>query len=195
MATEAPQQLEANTQVPQEPVLLSKDIQINVGIVESIIGLVIFLFILGVGWGSLKKAVSHIENTLDKDIKPDLKDISRKVAVLWADKYAPASSPRQLNDLGKNILNDSGIKIIVDEKKEQLIELVKKSSPSNAYDAQKAIEDVMTHFPEHFPETVNRLKEGAFKEGADINSLLYVGSIYLRNEIFSDLGFKIDDLD
>jgi hypothetical protein len=89
------------------------------------------------------------------DMKPkvnvlwkDVADMKPKVDVLWADKYAPAHSPRQLNDRGNNS-----------------------------------------------PEVVEQLKGGAFKTGVDIKTVLFVGSVYLRDLIFPDLGFSVSDLD
>jgi hypothetical protein len=35
----------------------------------------------------------------------------------------------------------------------------------------------------------------AIKVGADMESVLFTGSIYLRNMIFSELGFSLEDLD
>ena len=42
---------------------------------------------------------------------------------------------------------------------------------------------------------VEKLKTGAFNTGSSIGDVLLVGGIYLRDIIFGDLGFKIDDLD
>lgn len=128
-------------------------------------------------------------------IKTTLNSISEKLETLWKDRFAPSNSPRQLNDIGNGILEKSGIKNIVDEKKTKLLELVRGKGATNAYDAEKAIEEVMSNLPTHCPDITNKLKDGAFKTGADINALLFVGSIYLRNQIFNDLGFSLTDLD
>jgi len=72
---------------------------------------------------------------------------------------------------------------------------VKKEDPKNAYDAEMAIEKVMIGLPKHCPDIVDRLKRGAFETGTDINVILFVGSIYLRDLIFKDLGFSLSDLD
>ncbi|MEI6490578.1 MAG: hypothetical protein WCO16_02330 [bacterium] len=138
-----------------------------------------------------------LKKTLDKIevIHTDVSDIKPKVDILWKDKLAPASSPRQLNDRGTNILNDSGIKTIVDEKKDELVILVKAKEAKNPYDAELAISSVMMELPSHCPDVTDRLKQGAFQSGVDVNTVLYVGSIYLRNLIFSELGFSLDDLD
>ncbi len=138
-----------------------------------------------------------LKRTLDKteSISDDVSEIKPKVDILWKDKIAPAHSPRQLNEKGESILNSSGIKEIIDEKKDNLFELVKDKAVTTAYDAEMAIYSVTMDLPKHCPDIVDRLKQGAFQSGVDINTVLFAGSIYLRNLIFSDLGFSINDLD
>jgi hypothetical protein len=92
-------------------------------------------------------------------------------------------------------LSKSGIKKIIDEKKESLLKLVKDKQTTNAYDAEIAIYSVMMELPNHCPDVIDRLKQGAFLSGVDINTVLFVGSIYFRNLIFPDLGLSLEDLD
>lgn len=128
-------------------------------------------------------------------ISKDVSEIKPKVDILWQDKLAPAYSPRQLNERGNDVLTKSGIKEIIDEKKPKLLELVKEKDIKNPYNAEKSIEEVMRQLPVYCPDVVDKLKDGAFKTGSDLGSILFVGSIYLRNQIFPDLGFSLTDLD
>lgn len=142
----------------------------------------------------IDERTEHMAKDLD-DIRPRVWDMSPKVDTLWKDRTAPANSPRQLNDRGILILEQSGIKQIVDQKKEQLLTLVRATDPTNAYDAEQAIITVMNDLQMHCPDVTETLKTGAFNVGADIPTLLYVGSVYLRNQIFKDLGFSLGDID
>ena len=78
--------------------------------------------------GETKELIARIdERTLRliediKDIKPKVDDMSPKVDVLWKDKYAPAGSPRQLNEVGEGILNSSGIKEIIERTMTTVVE-------------------------------------------------------------------------
>jgi len=133
-----------------------------------------------------------------RDIKPKVDSMSPKVDVLWdvwKNKYAPAGSPRQLNETGQGILNSSGIKEIIDGKKDELLDIVKTHNPNNSYDAEQTILDVVANLQKHFPDVVDDLKNGAFRSGMNIPTVLYVGGVYLRNLIFPDLGFQLEDLD
>ena len=49
--------------------------------------------------------------------------------------------------------------------------------------------------PEHCPDVVDRLKTGAFKTGASLDTVLLVGGLHLRNLIFPSLGFSLDDIE
>ncbi len=126
-------------------------------------------------------------------VKQKVDEMSPTVEILWKNKIAPSNSPRQLNEQGQIILQQSGIKEIVDSKKTELFNRVKALEPKNAYDAEKEIEKVMNQLLEYYPELVDTIKDGAFRTGEDIITVLYVGSIYLRNLIFADLGFSMVD--
>ena len=163
--------------------------------VPTIIGACIYI-------GRKLQILDTLDNTLRTEITPDIKNVRERlitvetrIDVLWKDKYAPASSPRQLNEKGQEILDKSGIKTIIDEKREKLTEIVKALNPKNAYDAENAILITVADLPKHCPDILDRLKDGAFKTGADIDTLSLVGSIYLRNLIFKELGFEIEDID
>lgn len=175
---------------------------IEIGLLPTIITIVVFLVGLGVAWGTLKTLVSGIKKSIDDKIEPDLKNIRErfsavevKVNSMWKDGYAPANSPRQLNSRGNNILEESGIKKIVEDERENLLTIVKKKDIKNAYDAEERIFKIMMNLPKHCPEMVDGLKTGAFNAGVDLDVVLFVGAIHLRNLIFKDLGFEIGDLD
>ena len=121
--------------------------------------------------------------------------VEERVSTLWKDEVAPARSPRQLNDLGTKILNESGIKEIVSAKKAELLAKVKELNPTNAYDAEQAALDVVANLPKHSPALIPQLKDGAFRVGQGLETVLLVGGFYLRDLIFTDLGFSLTELD
>ena len=138
-----------------------------------------------------------VKKTFDKTeiIGTDVADIKPKVDILWKDKYAPAHSPRKLNERGEKILHDSGIKEIIEEKKDKLFELVKEKDAKNAYDAEQAVLSIVEKLPEHCPDVIEKLKTGAFKTGANIDTVLLVGGLLLRDLIFPMLGFSVEEID
>lgn len=177
-------------------------LQINIDTTTSIVTIIVFIFGLGAAWGTLKHAVSNIAKSLEKiekklleKIEPEIAAIGKQVAVLWADKYAPADSPRKLNERGMEILNGSGIKEMVHNQKQELLELVRAKQLTNPYDAELEIQKIMMDLPNRHPDLLDRLKIGAYNSGVDLNTVLFTGSIYLRDSIFKELGFNLDDLD
>ena len=139
---------------------------------------------------------------MDNRIGPDLKDVRERFAVvedkvkqLIEGKYSLAHSPRQLNQQGEKILQTSGIKEIIEERKNDLLKLVKEKKASNAYDAEVVVLSIVQELPKHYPNIIDKLKDGAFKSGVEMDGLLFVGGIYLRNLIFAELGFPLTDLD
>ena len=175
---------------------------IQIGQAEAIIAVVVFLVGLGVSWGNLTTKIGHISATLKDKIEPDLKDVREKfssvkdrVETLWQDKFAPAHSPRQLNERGASIFEGSDVKSILERTKNKLLLAIKAKNPKNAYDAEQAILEVVAEMPKHCPEIIDELKNGAFKVGQNIDTVLLVGGIYFRNQIFPELGFSLTDLD
>lgn len=150
-----------------------------------------------------KEDVSHIINaSLDEKIEPDIRDIRErlvrvetKVETLWQDKYAPASSPRQLNARGIDIVAGSGIKAIVEGMAEDVFSAIKAKNPQHAYDAEQEVLDAVTRLPHTRPDLIPALKEGAFRTGADIDTVLFVGGIHLRNMLLPRLGFTLEEID
>lgn len=180
----------------------------QIGSIEAFLGVGTILVGMGVAWGTLKRDVEAIEtkltslnNDISTGIVPSLYDIRERFVVvedrvetLWRDKFAPSHSPRQLNEHGRSILAQSGIQEIIDEKQQQLLEVIRSKNPTTAYDAENEIIGVVSKLREHYPDIIDRLKDGAFKSGADIDAVLFVGGIYLRDTIFPLLGFSLEDI-
>lgn len=151
--------------------------------------------------GNTRELIARIDERTSRlikdmdEIKPKVDSMSPKVDVLWQGRFSSSHSPRQLNEVGQKILEDSGIKVIVDNKKEKLLAVVKAKNSNNPYDAERVIIEAMKKLPEYCPEIIDELKNGAFRSGVNIEAILFVGSIYLRNLIFPDLGFNVGDLD
>ncbi len=138
----------------------------------------------------LEEKVDKIGQRLDESIA-DASDTRARLDVVWADYIAPAKSPRQLNERGQRILVESGIREIVDERTEELLSEVRKGDVSNPYDAQKTVLATVDRLGDD-QSIVEKLKLGAFNTGSDIQTVLFVGGLYLRNKIFPELGFTLE---
>ncbi|HEY4504206.1 MAG TPA: hypothetical protein VJI73_00350 [Candidatus Paceibacterota bacterium] len=154
--------------------------------------------LIGVIGYLLKKTFDKIEEVAKdvSDIKPKVdiiwRDMLPKLDILWRDRAVPANSPRQLNERGQKILNESGIGEIVDELENKLLDEVGKHNAANPYDAERFVERVMADLPNNHPELIDKLKLGAYNAGENMETVLYIGAIYLRNRIFPKLGFSVE---
>jgi hypothetical protein len=109
-------------------------------------------------------------------------------------RLSEAHSPRQLNDAGKKVLNDSGINTVVDDKFEYIVNKVKSKNPENAYQAEQAILDAVEHLIDD-PAIKDAVENGAFQSGQPIAAVLYVGGLYIRDRVLETIGFEIKDID
>ena len=162
----------------------------NIILTIGIPTIVIALIFIGRKLQVLDGVEKKLESIYERFIK-----IEERVDNLWKDKIAPAGSPRQLNDYGKKVLAESGIKEIIEEKRDILLPLVREKGVKNAYDAEQSVLSTVEKLPEHCPDVVDRLKTGAFKTGASLDTVLLVGGLHLRNLVFPSLGFSLDDIE
>lgn len=145
--------------------------------------------------GYLLKRMFDRLDSLDSrftEVRDDMSEVLPRLEILWQDRLAPASSPRKLNERGSKILQESGIKDVVDDLYPSLAEEIKRGNHTNPYDAEEAVIDLTKRIPEQHPGLVDRLKTGAYQTGSAMEDVLYVGSIYLRDRVFPELNFNTE---
>ena len=141
----------------------------------------------------LEKQTEKIETKTDK-LTETINYIKGKIETNWREELAPASSPMQLNERGEKILKKSGIKEIIDKRLDEFFSAVEKKNPRNAYWVQEnAINTIYKLRKE--PEILPKLEESAYQAGSDVDAVLFVGGIYLRNIILSKFKFKFEEID
>jgi Fe-S-cluster formation regulator IscX/YfhJ len=121
-------------------------------------------------------------------------DLAAKMDILWEARLVTSRSPRQLNELGNKVLGESGIKDIVDGRFELILSAVREMNPQNAYRAEECVLEAVNQLAVD-QILVPKLEDGAFRSGLDVNSILLVGGIYVRDRILDKLGFKVEDID
>ena len=145
-------------------------------------------------FNQLEKSDIRIENKVDKmdnkinKIDSRVSYIEGRISNALENSLAPGHSPRKLNEEGKRIFDESKIENIVIENKDMLFDAVKKENPQTAYDVQETAKKAMNLLQEN-SDILIRLKNGAFKAGASIESVLFVGSIYLRDIALKEFNF------
>ncbi len=155
--------------------------------IELLLSIIVILL------GAIGYFIKRILDRTEK-IGDDVADIKPKVSILWKLQFAESHSPLALNEKGKDILNKSGIKELVDKYLLQLIESIKEKNPQNAYQIQEFAKEVMSNIKIN-PEILPQLQKGAFDTGVDVDSVLLVGSFYLRDLSLPKFNFKLEDID
>lgn len=183
---------------------------IQIGLMQSIIGIVAVIATIGIAWGKMQAFSEYFKTSLD-EVKSDLKDLRERFIVteertknLWdrfsvvedrvkiasEEKILPANSPRQLNEKAYKILNGSGIKEIIEQRQGEWLELVRAQHFTNPYDAQEFIVKTVEQL-RNDPIVLEKIKPGAYIVGTDIGTILLVAGFYLRDLIFPELGFPL----
>ncbi len=160
--------------------IIQIDILYFLGIIASLIGIAWFA---GIKIGKIENSIEWIKNEIEK-----IWNIVREKPI------TVSNSPMVLNETGQKILNESGIKNIILENKEMLLNAIREKNPETAYDVQEIAKKVVNLLKEN-TDIFIRLKNGAFKSGTNIDSVLLVGSFPLRDMALKELGFKTEDLD
>lgn len=158
----------------------------------------------------IRDKFNTLTNT-DKSIEKNIKTIGKWTAKIakWAGrldkrvgriegklKLSPLTrhSPLRLSDIGKEILEKSGIKEITDQFKNQLLKTIQKENPKTAYDVQEATREVFQDF-DFGEDNVKKLKDYAFQSGNwGLSDILEVGAIYFRDIALEEFGFDVKDL-
>lgn len=207
MNSTSTQNLQTSSVQPANPPVQQSIIQI--GTMEALFGLAGAIILIGIAWGTLKtkvenvcESITEIKKKITDAVEPDLKDIRErfstmegKVDVMWRDKFAPSSSPRKLNDRGQKVLVESGVKEIIESKVEDIKKLLLERKPQTAYDAEQELLDIVLDLRKHCPDIETQLKDGAYKTGSDIDTVLLVAAFYVRDIIFPQIGFSSSDID
>ena len=146
--------------------------------------------------GTIVKSIDHMQDTL-KDvpkIKYSFAQMTVKVDTLWRNHLSKSNSPIVLNEVGIKVLETSKISDFTTRYYPEILEKVKSKNPVNPYQAQETLISVISEY--QFIESCKlMLQEAAFNSGYDINSVLYVGALNIRDQIITDLGFDRDDID
>ncbi len=137
--------------------------------------------------------ISTINTTLiSLDSKITILD--NKVTPLWQSFVSVSKSPAQLNDKGIEVLDKSGIDKVLDIRFEEILNNVKGLNPTNAYEGQQIIIAEVNKLKNN-ADLKNTIENGAFNSGMNVDTVLFVGAIYIRDKILRELHFDIDDID
>jgi len=102
-------------------------------------------------------------------------------------------SPVTLSDRGNHVLTESKGKDFVDSNYEELKLAVEKTNPQTSYDIQESSRQIMDNLRDD--ARINPIKEYLFKEGMELEDIIVVLGIYLRDKILKEKGIEAKDID
>ena len=143
------------------------------GLISIFIAIMLFVWWCGTKVGKIDTSISWIKDELGK---------------IWArfEKVEGAGSPLNPTQKGKKWLDDSGLSNIIDNsKKEWLLNELKKQLPKNYtdYDVQITARRLMVSLRDD--EAIKPIKEYAFDNGIDIEIILRLSGLLLRDNFLN----------
>ncbi len=145
------------------------------------------------------KIVTNIEHMgkniegIQEAIKP-LPVIEDRVSELWRLRATEPGSPIKLNDFGQKVLRESNIGAFTEKNYPRILEKVKNRNPLNAYQAQEILIQEVSGL-KGLESYTNDLENAAFNSGTDVDMVLLVAAVDVRDKVLKDLGFNRDDID
>lgn len=151
--------------------------------------------------GRLLQRVDHLDED-NKETKKDVKDLGKSVtkcetllSINKKETYGISQSPVSLNTRGKEVLDESKAMAVITTNQTDLIQKIKELGVSTAYDVQENSLKVLTKLAEEKDARMNGLKEYAFQKGIDLEIVLWVTALALRDIALPELGFTAEDVD
>lgn len=168
---------------------------ISSGIISALVSLCIIFFSLG----KYKEKVDRNDRNYDvlhKDFLEVIKKLATIEGGLERDRatnlYIKSKSPLSLTETGKALLLDSKGKDFIDAKKQEFLKQIKLKKPKTAYDVQELSKKLIEGSVEL--DEFNEIKEFAFRKGLNLEIIIAVLGIYLRDFLLSELDFKVEDI-
>lgn len=153
----------------------------------------IVVALLGVCGYFLKKIMddtAKLKNEV-KPIAPAIVEIQGKFmqaghTILFPLTVAPGS-PLHVTEYGNKLLKESGFYDVLNQYRDELIDLVKGRHPKTNYDIQQRSIEVVEEMLESDDEMAVSLKEYAYNSGVNLDILSFPAGIALRDEVMKEL--------
>ncbi len=161
-------------------------------------GIITLIYKIGMNVSKMRETHRRVGNVEEDvgEIKGDVKSLlvktegwGVKIDTLWDKRFTISNSPRVLNEFGKKALADSGINDIIDVRYDEILTKVQGMNPANAYQAEICVIKVVNDLNQE-AGLILTLQDCAFKAGLDVDSLLLVGAIYIRDRILGALNYQ-----
>lgn len=154
-------------------------------------------------WGTLSKYKEKVDS-LEKRVESSeerLRTTEQKVTACETrleerepiKKYISRKSPLTLTEAGRQLLEESGGKQIIDANQDELLKNIQSREPKSPYDIQESAKQILESLKDD--SRLIEVKDFAFKKGLELDVPLSVMAIYLRDIALPKYGWKAEDID
>jgi hypothetical protein len=171
-------------------VLTTSDwIAISAIIVPSIGSFIYLIF----KFGALFNKVNQIQEEMSiipvkvSSIESKMTEMHVKVEELWRVRTTGSNSPLILNSVGKKILHSSQIEHFISDNYKTIVDKVKARKPKNSFQIQEEVIHALYSFKKN-PEFKTKFENCAFNSGTDIDTVLFVAAINVRDSILKEIN-------
>lgn len=119
---------------------LAQPLQITIQTWQAIVGLIGFIFVVGVAWGTLKTDVNNLGKNL-KELKGNFDSFILDLATKSAKSDGDSNSPLKPNANGNEILDKSGARSVIEKAtfKDWFFQMIDKKKPKTGFDVEEEI--------------------------------------------------------
>ncbi|MEI9920365.1 MAG: hypothetical protein WDO14_16460 [Bacteroidota bacterium] len=150
---------------------------------------------LGFRIGVIDEKVTSLEKSMEKTmadvstLKTDVSEIRVKVDVLWKVHLSKTISSVSLNTDELNALKTSGLDTFAASHYPEILSKVRTFKPDNATQAQELLISVMNEYKSEDEYTAT-IREASRSVSYDVDSLLFIAAVSIRDRMIMDLGFE-----
>lgn len=162
---------------------------IIVGVVSSVLALIGKILYRQ---GGLDKSVNNLERRVE-NIDKKVDKIDEKFDKYLLQPVSNSQSPLKLNDLGNKIFEREEIQNFVKKYLPEIVKKIKSYKFHSAYEAQEILFSIVSSYKEG--ESKTSLENAAYDSAQHIDILMKVIALGIRDEIFKDLEYDVDDID
>ena len=124
-----------------------------------------------------------------KEFKRELRNLSDKISKTGT---VSSESPKQLNSVGREVAKTINADSMLDKYYNDLKKEVDESKPENEYDIHQASENAAFNIYERLShDEKNIIKKAAYNSGVEIQGVLMVIAIMLRDKLLKESGIEI----
>lgn len=176
-------------------------ISVLLALFSAVAGATLWLASRIFNFGRLSQRLAAVEADIAKtsvELRGVRNDVTRRIddliVAVVQKNVTEAHSPRQLNAEGKRILQESGMQKIADDEFDDIVTKVRTHEPENAYQVEQLVLDAVQELRDE-PDFKDRIESGAFRSGSLVDTVLYVGGIYVRDRVLAELGMTPEQID